>query len=206
MNAVMEVTLLLLKNLMLYFTRTKATSDFIIDIIEDFWLSNKESFSNIKTLIVNSDNGPENSSHRTQFIKRIVEIKLYIHFLKYKPKYIFYYIITIMVFHSIFNFDLLFILNLLTYIFSPNVAKIKAASVYLNQYQFIPYDKQEEFFEDIFNFHISKSTLASMNINNLNHDNELHLHHSSVFLLYYSLQILMYGSRIHLLKLNEAIF
>jgi hypothetical protein len=61
------------KDLMLYFTRTKATSDFIIDIIEDFWVINKESFSNIKTLIVNSDNGPENSSHRTQFIKRIVE-------------------------------------------------------------------------------------------------------------------------------------
>ena len=61
------------KDLMLYFTRTKSTADFIIDIIEDFWLSNKDSFSNIKTLIVNSDNGPENRSHRTQFIKRIVE-------------------------------------------------------------------------------------------------------------------------------------
>lgn len=41
--------------------------------------------------------------------------------------------------------------------------KIKATSVYLNQYQFIPYDRQEEFFEDLFNHHISKGTLASMN-------------------------------------------
>lgn len=41
--------------------------------------------------------------------------------------------------------------------------KIKATSVYLNQYQFIPYDRQEEFFEDIFNHHISKGTLAYIN-------------------------------------------
>ena len=61
------------KDLMLYFTKTKATSDFIVDTIEDFWLSNIHNFSKIQTLIVNSDNGPENNSHRTQFIKRIVE-------------------------------------------------------------------------------------------------------------------------------------
>lgn len=41
--------------------------------------------------------------------------------------------------------------------------KLKAASVYLNQYQFIPYDRQEEVFEDLFNHHISKGTLASIN-------------------------------------------
>ena len=58
---------------MLYFTKTKATSDFVVDIVEDFWLSNSKDFSKIKTLIINSDNGSETSSHRTQFIKRIVE-------------------------------------------------------------------------------------------------------------------------------------
>lgn len=41
--------------------------------------------------------------------------------------------------------------------------KLKATSVYLNQYQFIPYDRQEEVFEDLFNHHISKGTLASIN-------------------------------------------
>lgn len=61
------------KDLMLYFTKTKATSDFIVDIIEDYWLSNKDSFSKIKTLVINSDNGTENSSRRTQFIKRLIE-------------------------------------------------------------------------------------------------------------------------------------
>lgn len=60
-------------DLMLYFTRTKVTADFIVDTIEDYWKSNKDAFSKVKTLIINSDNGPENNSHRTQFIKRIVE-------------------------------------------------------------------------------------------------------------------------------------
>lgn len=41
--------------------------------------------------------------------------------------------------------------------------RIKATSVYLNQYQFVPYDRQEELFEDLFNHHISKGTLASIN-------------------------------------------
>ena len=41
--------------------------------------------------------------------------------------------------------------------------KIKATSIYLNQYQFIPYDRQEECFENLFNHHISKGTLASIN-------------------------------------------
>jgi hypothetical protein len=61
------------KDLSLYFTRTKITADFIVDTIEDYWLSNKKDFLKVQTLIVNSDNGPESSSHRTQFIKRIVE-------------------------------------------------------------------------------------------------------------------------------------
>lgn len=56
-----------------YFTRTKVTADFIVDILEDYWLSNKDAVSKVKTLILNSDNGSESNSHRTQFIKRIVE-------------------------------------------------------------------------------------------------------------------------------------
>jgi hypothetical protein len=58
----------------LSFTQTKVTADLMVDAIERYWISsgyaaNKE----IDTLIINSDNGPENSSRRTQFIKRIVE-------------------------------------------------------------------------------------------------------------------------------------
>ncbi len=59
--------------LFLYLTESKITSDFIVDILEDFWISQKHRFTNVKTLVLNQDNGPENHSHRTQFMKRIVE-------------------------------------------------------------------------------------------------------------------------------------
>lgn len=57
----------------LYFTTSKVTSDFILDCLEDFWLSQKERFAQVKTLVLNLDNGPENNSRRTQFMKRITD-------------------------------------------------------------------------------------------------------------------------------------
>ncbi len=57
----------------MYFSSSKITSDFIVDILEDFWRSQKSRFDQIKTLVINQDNGPENHSRRTQFMKRIVE-------------------------------------------------------------------------------------------------------------------------------------
>lgn len=57
----------------MYFTESKVTSDFIIDILEDFWSCEKHRFSQVKTLVLNQDNGSENNSRRTQFMKRIVE-------------------------------------------------------------------------------------------------------------------------------------
>ncbi|MEM7581722.1 MAG: hypothetical protein AAF316_18175 [Cyanobacteria bacterium P01_A01_bin.80] len=62
-----------LDELFLYFTESKITSDFIVDVLEDFWQSQSYRFSQIKTLVINQDNGPENNSRRTQFMKRIVE-------------------------------------------------------------------------------------------------------------------------------------
>lgn len=59
--------------LFLYFTESKVTSDFIVDIIEDFWLEQRHRFPSINTLLINQDNGPQNNSRRTQFMKRIVE-------------------------------------------------------------------------------------------------------------------------------------
>ena len=49
------------------------TSDFIVDCLEQWWDDNKDSYSHIKQLVINLDNGPQNSSHRTQFMKRMVE-------------------------------------------------------------------------------------------------------------------------------------
>lgn len=62
-----------LDELFLYFTESKATSDFIVDILEDFWKSQSWRFPEIKTLLINQDNGGENNSRRTQFMKRIVD-------------------------------------------------------------------------------------------------------------------------------------
>ena len=49
------------------------TSDFIVDCLEHWWNNNKEQNSHIKQLVINLDNGPQNSSHRTQFMKRMIE-------------------------------------------------------------------------------------------------------------------------------------
>ena len=49
------------------------TSDFIVDCIEQWWETNKVRYGHIKQLVINLDNGPQNSSTRTQFMKRMVE-------------------------------------------------------------------------------------------------------------------------------------
>ena len=76
-------------SLFLYFTESKVTSDFIVDILGDFWKSEEGRFSEIKTLLINQDNGGENSQGRTQFMKRIVEFaqsyKLNIRLAYYPP-------------------------------------------------------------------------------------------------------------------------
>lgn len=56
----------------LIFASSKVTADFMVDYIETYWL--KSGYLNGKdTLILNADNGPENSSRRTQFMKRMME-------------------------------------------------------------------------------------------------------------------------------------
>jgi Rhodopirellula transposase DDE domain len=62
-----------LEQLYIYCTTSKVTSDFIADILESWWKDNCEHFTHIKTLLLNQDNGPENHSRRTQFMKRMVE-------------------------------------------------------------------------------------------------------------------------------------
>ncbi len=59
--------------LTILFGSSSETSDFIVDCLEQWWESNREHYSHIKQLVINLDNGPQNSSSRTQFIKRMVE-------------------------------------------------------------------------------------------------------------------------------------
>jgi len=49
------------------------TSDFIHDCLDRWWETNKVRYGHIKQLVINLDNGPQNSSTRTQFMKRMVE-------------------------------------------------------------------------------------------------------------------------------------
>lgn len=55
----------------LYFVTSKVTSDCIVDCLELFWQRVHDRFPQVTTLLINLDNGPENHSRRTQFMKRI---------------------------------------------------------------------------------------------------------------------------------------
>jgi hypothetical protein len=52
---------------------SKATSDSIVDDFQHVWSLVKPRFPLVRTLVFDQDNGPENNSRRTQFIKRIIE-------------------------------------------------------------------------------------------------------------------------------------
>ena len=57
----------------LYFTSSKVTSDFIVDTLEEWWLVTRSHFPQTQVLLLNLDNGPENQSHRSQFMYRLVQ-------------------------------------------------------------------------------------------------------------------------------------
>jgi Rhodopirellula transposase DDE domain len=57
----------------LYFTASKLTSDFMVDCLIACWVSLRERFPQITTLVLNLDNGPENHRRRTQFMQRLTE-------------------------------------------------------------------------------------------------------------------------------------
>lgn len=54
-----------------YFARSASTSDFIADVLEAWWPRVRTRFPEVRTLLVNQDNGPENSSRRTRYVKRL---------------------------------------------------------------------------------------------------------------------------------------
>jgi hypothetical protein len=57
--------------LSLYFAQSALTSDFIVDVLEMWWQGIRGRFPKVRKLLVNQDNGPENSSRRTQYVKRL---------------------------------------------------------------------------------------------------------------------------------------
>jgi hypothetical protein len=65
-----EVTVAMLT---ITFGVSRETADFIVDCLELWWQERKTVYAPIRELVINLDNGPELASHRTQFIKRLVE-------------------------------------------------------------------------------------------------------------------------------------
>jgi hypothetical protein len=59
--------------LTIIFGTSRETSDFIADCLQQWWDTNRERYAHIRQLVINLDNGPENSSFRTQFMNRMVE-------------------------------------------------------------------------------------------------------------------------------------
>jgi transposase len=55
------------------FGQSKETSDFIADSLETWWDERKAAYVSVKKIQIELDNGPEISSSRTQFMKRLVE-------------------------------------------------------------------------------------------------------------------------------------
>ena len=55
-----------------YFNDSKVTPDLMVDCLQQIW-SDLNSKYHIQKLLINLDNGPENHSGRTQFIKRLVD-------------------------------------------------------------------------------------------------------------------------------------
>ena len=56
-----------------YYNKGNSTANFKVDCIEDYLINKKEEY-NIKRLIIFLDNGPENSSRRTLWIKCLIEL------------------------------------------------------------------------------------------------------------------------------------
>ena len=59
--------------LTIIFGTSRETSDFMVDCLQQWWDVNGKNYPHIRQLVINLDNGPGCSSHRTQFINRMVE-------------------------------------------------------------------------------------------------------------------------------------
>src|SRR5215471_10704445 len=62
-----------LDELFLYGITSKVTSDWLVDCLRQWWEVVYDRFAHLTTLVINLDNGPENHSRRTQFMRRIVD-------------------------------------------------------------------------------------------------------------------------------------
>ena len=59
--------------LFVYGVTSKVTSDCLVDRLIQWWQEVGPRHQHVKTLVINLDNGPENHSRRTQWVKRLVD-------------------------------------------------------------------------------------------------------------------------------------
>lgn len=59
--------------LTIIFGTSRETSDFLVDCLQQWWNLSQEQYQHIRQLVIDLDNGPQNASVRTQFMKRMVE-------------------------------------------------------------------------------------------------------------------------------------
>jgi Rhodopirellula transposase DDE domain len=79
-----------LDELSLYAVTSRVTSDCLADRLVQWWEAVRGRFAHVTTLVRNLDNGPENHSHRTQFMYRLVQFAARFHLtvrLAYYPPY-----------------------------------------------------------------------------------------------------------------------
>jgi hypothetical protein len=56
----------------LFFTDSKVSSDFMVDCLEQWLAERAEALRDIRRLVLDLDNGPENSGQRSQWLWRLV--------------------------------------------------------------------------------------------------------------------------------------
>lgn len=70
-------------------TSPAKTADLLADSLENWWRRRKHLHSEVEELVLNVDNGPESSGHRTQFLSRLVNFAdtsgLRLHLVYYPP-------------------------------------------------------------------------------------------------------------------------
>ena len=58
----------------LYFTDSKISSDFLVDCLEQWINERGESLKEVRKLVLDLDNGPENSGQRSQWLLRLLQL------------------------------------------------------------------------------------------------------------------------------------
>ncbi|WP_252180576.1 transposase [Endozoicomonas sp. 4G] len=73
----------------IFYGNSNKTSDFVCDAFEWWWDLVKEENPEVEEIVIFADNGPENNSHRTQYLSRLVRFSqskgLKIHGVYYPP-------------------------------------------------------------------------------------------------------------------------